>query len=67
MMGRRSPTRNGLEHDATCRWCRRYLASLQRAGITAYSKRLCTRRERREGKRDINDQLDDHRFGVDPD
>lgn len=53
-MGRRK-MKSGDEYDALTKW-RRYYAYLTRAGVVSSIKRKVRRRERREGKRDVENQ-----------
>lgn len=51
--------KTGDEQDAYSSWGRKYLAWLQRAGAVKKVKKATHRRERREGKKWINEQLED--------
>ena len=47
------------ESDAFSRWCRKYLPSLSRPGVTRAVKRRSHRIDRRLAKREIRSQLED--------
>lgn len=49
---------NGDEQDAYTRW-RHYLIYMGRPGVVKAIKRRTHKRERREGKAEIRDQLED--------
>lgn len=58
-MNRRRITK-WFETDAYSKWGRKHLCYIQRAGVRKGIKRMTHRRERLEGRAEINDQLNDN-------
>lgn len=51
-MGKRRRV-GGDEEDAFCRWCRKYMITMSRAGYRSEIKIKTRRRERHEGKQQL--------------